>query len=361
MVFPASMTRRPRVALLIAAALAMALTATTATAANAVIVGPDVSSHNHAHGGVVNWGTVRGVAGSSFAFVKATEGVSYPNPYFARDFAAIRANGLVRGAYHFAKPRGSTPAAITANARTQAEFYVRTAGNMRAAGDLPPVLDLEIGGTLNAAQLSLWTQTWLTRAKQLTGRTPILYTYVHFWKSRMGNSRAFAAYPLWLAYYSTTSPPKVGGWTRETFWQYTDRAVSPGVNRPVDMNVFNGSLAQLRAMANYGAKVARAAPRPRTTAPRPRITAAFSASRIRKSTTTYLRGSTSRSLAGKKIYLERYAAGVWRVRGTTRASAAGKYSFRIRAWVSINRYRATVRTTPHVRLVSPTRTLRAHR
>jgi lysozyme len=354
MIFPASVTRRHRVALLIAAALAMALTATSATAANADIVGPDVSSHNHANGGVVNWGTVHGVAGSSFAFVKATEGSSYINPYFASDFAAVRANGLIRGAYHFARPAGSTGAAIQANAKTQADFYIRTAGRMGSAGDLPPVLDLEIAGALNAAQLSLWTQTWLNRAKQLTGRTPIVYTYVYFWQSRMANSRAFAAYPLWLAYYSTSTPPQVGGWTRETFWQYTDRAVIPGVNRPVDLNLFNGSLADLRAMANYRAKAA-------SRSSRPKITAALSASRIRQSTTTYLRGATSRSLAGKKIYLERYYGGAWHARATTKASRAGTYSFRIRVWTPVNLYRVTVRSTPHLRLISPTRTLRAHR
>ena len=90
----------------------MAASATTAVAANAAVIGPDVSSHNHAGGGIVRWASVHGAGRSSFAFVKANEGVRYRNPYFASDFAAIHTHGMVRGAYDFARPAGRTHPAI---------------------------------------------------------------------------------------------------------------------------------------------------------------------------------------------------------------------------------------------------------
>src|SRR2546430_4836867 len=43
-------------------------------------------------------------AGYRFAFVKATQGNYYTNPYFSRDYPAVEAAGMVRSAYHFADP-----------------------------------------------------------------------------------------------------------------------------------------------------------------------------------------------------------------------------------------------------------------
>ena len=145
----------------------MTATATTAVAANAAGIGPDVSSHNHSGGGSVIWASVHGVGRSSFAFVKANERLRYRNPYFASDFAAIHARGMVRGAYDFARPAGGTHQAVVASATAEANFFVRTAGTLRRKSDLPPALDIEAAGTLNAAQLSVWTHTWLARAQKL--------------------------------------------------------------------------------------------------------------------------------------------------------------------------------------------------
>jgi len=245
------------------AAPVVARVRTAARAASAPLRGPDIASHQHDNGGVVNWNAaVRG--GASFAFVKASEGSGgggYINPYFAGDISALRRQGVIRSAYHFARPSGTTHAAIVADAVGEANFFVRIAGRLGAVGDLPAVLDLEDAGTLNPAQLSLWTRTWLATTTRLTGRAPILYTYVDFWRSQLGNSKGFTAYPLWLANYGVPKPAQIGGWKSYTFWQYSENARLAGVNRPVDMSVFNGSWAQLKAMANYK-PAAKPAPKP---------------------------------------------------------------------------------------------------
>jgi lysozyme len=141
-----------------------------------------------------------------------------------------------------------TPAQIASNGAAQATGFSHVVGTLGGPGDLPPALGLEDAGTLNPAQLSLWTRAWLDRAAQLTGRDAIVYTNVSFWRQYMANSPEFAMYPLWLAGYGVRQPARVGGWKRCVFWQYTETGRMAGASLNVGLSVFNGSRAQLKAM-----------------------------------------------------------------------------------------------------------------
>jgi lysozyme len=253
---------RPRLALLRAAAalaLVAAMTATGMSAATAGVIGPDVSSHNHDKGASLNWRAIRRSGGASFAFVKATEGGSYRNPSFSSDFAAARSHGLIRGAYHYARPGGASAHEITLSANAEAVQFGRVIGDLNGPGNLAPVLDLEDAGNLSPPGLSLWVRTWLKRMTKLTGRTPIIYTGVTFWQKNMGNSTAYAAYPLWVAAYGVSKPARIGGWGSYTFWQYTDSGHLAGASPSTDLSVFNGSFAQLSAMTATNAATRAAA------------------------------------------------------------------------------------------------------
>jgi len=215
--------------------------------AAADITGPDVASYQHPGGASIDWSQVKD-SGRNFAFVKATEGVGYVNPYFSADWAAIQANGMVRGSYHYAKPDSSSTSAAE-----QARYFVATAGLMHASGDLAPVLDLEETGGLSPRQLVTWVHAWLSTITALTGRTPIIYTYPYFWRSAMGNDTSFTQYPLWIADYnggSAPNTPLIGGWSQWTFWQYTDRSAIAGISTGVDDSRFSGTSAALSALAN---------------------------------------------------------------------------------------------------------------
>ena len=319
-------------ALVVAGAAVTAVTAVAATAPapSPSVVGPDVSSNNHANGGVVNWAVVHGTGGASFALVKATEGATYTNPYFAGDFAAVRDQGMVRGAYHYARPGGATDAEIAADASAEANFFVRTAGTLSTQGDLPAVLDIEQAGTLSPAQLALWTHTWLRLVQTLTGRAPIVYTYGYFWTSAMGNAADFSAYQLWLSSYSAAAPAMVGGWGSYAFWQYTDAAVLAGVNRPVDVSIFNGSQDQLRTLANYPPAPATPSPAP-TPAPVVQVAShivwnAVSSTRTygyRQVTTAKLLNPAGKPLAGKVLRLCTTTTARVSVCARVRTNAAG--------------------------------------
>jgi lysozyme len=214
------------------------------SAAAASVIGPDVSGWQHPNGYTIDWNAGKVAGGAQFAFVKATEGTGYVNTYFAGDFAALKSATLVRGAYHFARPVAGTASAVA-----QARHYVAAVGKLGGRGDLPPVLDLEVSGGLGSTALIAWTKAYVTEVKKLTGRTVMIYTYPSFWKSSMANTTAFKAHPLWIATWGP-KPVLVGGWTKQTFWQYTDQGKLPGMAGPVDMNVFNGTVAELRALAN---------------------------------------------------------------------------------------------------------------
>ncbi|GAA1875813.1 glycoside hydrolase family 25 protein [Lapillicoccus jejuensis] len=230
---------------LLVALTSLVLLVTGASGAAAAIYGPDVSSYQHPSGYSIGWSSAKASGKATFGFVKATEGTGYRNPWFSTDFASMASNGIMRGAYHFANPAQSASA--------QASYFVSVVGRLDRVGDLPPVLDLETTGGLSPTSLVAWTQTWLQTVRNLTGRTPMIYTGPYFWQSAMGNSRAFTGYPLWIASYGVSSPQVPGGWPTWTFWQYTSSASLSGVSGAVDMNVFNGTIDRLQALANYSA------------------------------------------------------------------------------------------------------------
>ena len=216
--------------------LVAGLSALTASAI-AYADGIDISHYQ----GTVSWSKVDD-AGITFAFMKATEGTSYADPTLKTNWAGAERQGIYRSAYHFARPGSGSAVA-------QARFFVSKAGTFQDRGDLPPVLDLETTGGLGPAALRSWVSTWLSTVEDLTGRRPILYFSPYFWIDHLGNSTAFTKYPLWVAHYTTGSPKVPGGWSSWTFWQRTDSGRVSGIGGNVDMNRFNGTSAQLAALA----------------------------------------------------------------------------------------------------------------
>jgi GH25 family lysozyme M1 (1,4-beta-N-acetylmuramidase) len=213
--------------------------------------GIDVSNYQHPNGAAIDWAAVK-ASGQSFVFVKATEGVNgatpaYTNPWFTNDWAGAGAAGLLRGAYHFARPALPT----TDSALLQARNFVAVAGSMQGGADLPPVLDLEVNGGLAPADLAAWTQTWLSEVERLTGRRPMIYTGLSFWNTSMAGSTAFGAYRLWFARYVGGNSPGMlpNGFLTWTFWQQSSSGAVAGVPATVDLDNYCCPDANLAALA----------------------------------------------------------------------------------------------------------------
>ncbi|MFI1834058.1 lysozyme [Streptomyces olivaceoviridis] len=205
--------------------------------------GHDVSSHQRR----VDWTAAR-AKGARFVYVKATESTGYRNPYFSGQYSGAREAGLIRGAYHFARPDRSSGA-------EQAAYFVRHGGDWRADGwTLPPALDIEYNPYdakhkcygLGKARMVRWIRSFSDEIKEETGRRPVIYTTTQWWKMCTGNSRAFSSsHALWIARHGTSRPGALpGGWRYWTFWQHDVKGRLPG-----DQNLFNGPLSRLRIFA----------------------------------------------------------------------------------------------------------------
>jgi GH25 family lysozyme M1 (1,4-beta-N-acetylmuramidase) len=209
------------------------------------IWGPDVSNYQHPNGAAINWPAVR-AQGAKFAFVKMSEGNFYVNPYATSDIAHARAAGLYVGAYHFGRPR-----LPLSTAASDARLFAAQLGNVRVAGYLPPILDIETNGGLTAANVTAWTKSFLTTLQGAIGRTPMIYSGSWFWRGYMGNPSGFSAYPVWIADYEpkNVGPTLFGDFKYSTFWQYSDSAKVSGIADAVDSSWFHGTLTQLQQLA----------------------------------------------------------------------------------------------------------------
>jgi len=205
-----------------------------------VVYGVDVSGYQ---GSSINWSTVK-AAGRVFAFAKATEGTGFIDSSFAHNWPGMRNAGVLRGAYHFFRP-GIDGAA-------QADYFVNQidAQGGLAAGDLPPVADVEVSDNVSAATVIARLHAFLDRVQARTGRVPLIYTANFFWGDYLGNPN-FSGYPLWVANYGPSCPYLPNAFTQWKFWQYADNASVSGIGS-VDGDMFNGTLDELRAWAGGG-------------------------------------------------------------------------------------------------------------
>lgn len=202
--------------------------------------GVDVSSHQ----GNVAWQAVWN-SGVRWAYVKATEGTSYRNPYYAQQYNGSAGVGMVRGAYHFAIPNAASGAA-------QADYFVDNGGGWSLDGrTLPGVLDIEWNPYGSAcygkspSAMVAWIRDFLDRYKVRTGRHAVIYTARNWWNQCTGGHASLGAHPLWVASYASSVGPLPAGWSSYTMWQYTDSGPLVG-----DHNRFNGALDSLVALAN---------------------------------------------------------------------------------------------------------------
>jgi GH25 family lysozyme M1 (1,4-beta-N-acetylmuramidase) len=205
--------------------------------------GIDVASWEHPQGALINWSQVSR-AGYKFAFIKASEGNYYANPYYATDLSQAKAAGLYVTGYHFAVPNVSSGTA-------QADYAVRKASYTADGRTMPLALDIEYnpyGGTcygLTAARMVGWISAFTAEVQRLTGQPPIIYSTADWWRSCTGDTRVFDSDPLWIAAPRATPAPLPSGWQDWTFWQYSSTALVPGITGRVDVSYFGLAMVRL--------------------------------------------------------------------------------------------------------------------
>ncbi len=175
---------------------------------------------------------------------KATEGMGYTDPMYAKRAAQAQAAGLLWGAYHFAT--GSDAAGQAK------DFLAAVFPSGRAVGPATLlVLDLERnsgGSTMTVAQ----ARDFVTAVHDQTGVWPGLYAGSYLKEQLNGKADPVLSNCwLWLAQYGST-PQSPVGWSEWTLWQYTDGKsgsephTAPGIGA-CDRDTFNGDAAAFDA------------------------------------------------------------------------------------------------------------------
>jgi len=208
----------------------------TVCAAGPVVHGVDVSVYQ----GTIDWKKAAN-AGIAFGFARISDGLHSPDAMFATNWPAMKQAGVLRGAYQFFRP-AQDPVA-------QADMAIAAlaAAGPIAPGDLPLVLDMEVVDGVATDTIRQNMQAWLDRVEQGTGRAPILYT-APFMSATVGNG--FTKYTLWVANYQVTCPTMPAAWTKWAFWQRSSSGSVDGIPSSVDLDDFNGTLADLIAFAH---------------------------------------------------------------------------------------------------------------
>lgn len=186
----------------------------------------------------INWSAVEQMQVDrihiSFAFIKATEGITRQDANFKQNWRRAKKAGIVRGAYHFFySTRDPLKQVINFQNVVQLE-----------PGDLPPVLDIEVHNNQPAAVIRSTARIWLEEMEKAYGVKPIIYTNMHFYETYLGEE--FDRYPLWVAhYYQKERPSTRRQWV---FWQHSDIGRVNGISTTVDFNVFRGDSLALRKL-----------------------------------------------------------------------------------------------------------------
>ncbi|MCF6521718.1 lysozyme [Streptomyces sp. JJ36] len=201
--------------------------------------------------GAINWNSVRN-SGIQFAWIKATEGTSYEDPRFNSNYVDAYYAGVIRGAYHFARPDVS-------GGGTQANFFASNGGAWSADNrTLPGVLDIEHNpyGSMcygkSTTQMRAWINDFYNTYKARTGRDVVIYTTASWWNTCTGSwGGMYSKSPLWVAHWTSNHSPTIpNGFPTWTVWQYTSTGSVSGISGNVDRNKFNGDRSRLLALAN---------------------------------------------------------------------------------------------------------------
>ena len=242
-------TCRRRVAVVVGAGVLIVATAVALVASGVVwpnrlfaaahtTRGVDVSSYQ----GTIDW-PVLGSQNIDFAIIKATEGSGSQDSRFAENWSAAHDTDLLVGAYHFVS--------FDSEGATQAQNVIETVPD--APGSLPVTVDVEFYGRYfehppTRTRVRDILDPLLAALEDHYGSPPIIYTTAEAYDRYIRD--AYPDNPVWIR--SVVLPPMMPDGRDWAFWQYSHRDSLPGYDGEehyIDMNVFGGSVRELRELA----------------------------------------------------------------------------------------------------------------
>lgn len=181
-------------------------------------------------------------AGYDGVILKLTEGVGYRNELFDQYWPQIKAAGLVRGCYHFARSASNS-------AESEADHFLRSMPVLEV-GDIV-VLDMEdpnaYGNRALWPQQAEWAWVFLNKVSAAIGFGCWIYSFPAFIKDCLQDNR-LKVFHLWLADLNFPALTSLAPWDEITMSQYTWTGRVAGISGDVDTSRFYGTPDTLRLL-----------------------------------------------------------------------------------------------------------------
>jgi lysozyme len=183
------------------------------------IKGIDVSRYQ----GNVSWRAVSENESAKFVYIKATEGMTYQDLNFKKNWEGAAKYGITEGAYHYFT--------MTSSGSDQAENFISMVPKQK--GKLPPAIDVETK-IANENDFKAQLADYVKDVTNKYGQKPVFYVSSIVYNLLYDD---YSSYSFWIINYN--GKPADKGWT---FWQYSEKGSSPGIDGKIDQDIYRGSL-----------------------------------------------------------------------------------------------------------------------
>lgn len=170
-------------------------------------------------------------SGIEIVYIKASQGDSYVDPYFERNYNEAKSNNLKIGFYHFVTAKNIE------EAKKEAIFFSNLVKDKSI--DCKLAMDFEIFGNLNTKEINNIATVFLGTVKEITGMDVIIYSDLYNSTNIFGKELA-EKYQVWVAYYGNYNEIKNIP-TNWSYWegiQYMNKGIIPGIFGYVDRDYF---------------------------------------------------------------------------------------------------------------------------
>jgi len=205
-------------------------------------LGIDISHHNE----LINWTAIKD-SGTSFVYIKISEGVGTPD-YKAKEHASnAKQIGLRIGYYHFCRPDKRNGGSVKTDATAEADEAIKIVESLPKP-DLPLVLDLEDQTNwdtpLDPPEYLMWVTSFINRIKEKSGIGCMIYSRKEYLDRKLPHDHSLGENKIWVSYYpsipDTNNVACPVGWDDWAMWQYTEKGAI-GNNSRLDINILKDS------------------------------------------------------------------------------------------------------------------------
>ncbi|MBW9154277.1 GH25 family lysozyme [Clostridium estertheticum] len=169
-------------------------------------------------------------ANTDICFIKATEGLTYTNPYLNQQYEQAKLHGMKIGLYHYIRANDPT---------AECDHFLNAIKNLKS--DCLYGIDAEqTNGGIEDKGMSARVRTFADHLIS-NGKPPVLYTGLDYYNNEILS--CCKDIPLWVAAYRSTRPD-----IKSVGWQYSEAGNIGGIT--VDLNIFDDGILLSKGVVN---------------------------------------------------------------------------------------------------------------